>query len=54
LTTLEIVIGYMYVIGVACTPGHNLGRKPPVSLHGQRRERAAFSTGLGQGEPGAL
>jgi hypothetical protein len=54
LTTLETVIGYLYVIGVACTRGRNLGRKPLVSLHGRRRERAAFSTGPGRGEPGAL
>jgi hypothetical protein len=35
LTTLETVIGYMYVIGVACTRGYNLDRKPPVNLHGR-------------------
>jgi hypothetical protein len=32
LTTLETVIGYLYVIGVTCTRGRNLGKKPPVSL----------------------
>jgi hypothetical protein len=54
LTTLETVIGYLYVIGVVCMRGRNLGTKSPVSLHGRRRKRAAFSTGPDRGEPSAL
>lgn len=44
LTTLETVIDYLYVmvIGVACTRGRSLGRKPPLSLHGRRRPRPSL------------